>query len=462
MPKLAPPQRQLALHAGTVFVWEGAMQTARNENGQTLVLTALTMTAMFGFLALALDVGILFKTRRNVQIAADAAATNGALNFYYYSDVARAQAAGRAASKANHFEDGVDGVTVTINAPPLSGPNQSVGNKPNGFVEAIVSKPVSTLFMGTFGSNQLAVMARAVAGAPSYSHNCVWIMSSKARPAFDMRGSAGIDGSGCSIYVNSVDSSAMKTQGNPSFNGTAIDVVGGLSGHGTSPTPVTTGVTAQSPAIPMDLEAPACGTTTGITSVTTSNQATIQALASQYSVICFSGNATLGDGVSLPGSTAGISYVFQKGVTIGSSKSGTVTLGSATQNADGTFSDTQGATIIVSGGTFSQQTGGGKSCGLQVYAPIEGAYNGLALMIPQSNTDASTLTVQWGDTGAIFDGIIYAPKMSVTIQDNGNAIAASGVIADTMTVTASKQFTLLSYSQYNPTSTPLKQISLVE
>lgn len=113
----------------------------RDENGQTLVLTALTMIAMFGFLALALDVGILFKERRAMQIAADAAATAGALIFYYYGDVAKAQAAGKAASKANKFENGVNGVTVSVNAPPLSGPNQSAGNKPNGFVEAIIGKP---------------------------------------------------------------------------------------------------------------------------------------------------------------------------------------------------------------------------------------------------------------------------------------------------------------------------------
>ena len=53
------------------------MKIFRNEDGQTLVLTALCMTAMLGFMALAIDVGILFRSKRNMQIAADSAAVKG-------------------------------------------------------------------------------------------------------------------------------------------------------------------------------------------------------------------------------------------------------------------------------------------------------------------------------------------------------------------------------------------------
>ena len=59
------------------------MKFLRDESGQMLVLTALSMTALLGFLALSTDVGMLFHTRRNLQIAADAAATAGALNISY-------------------------------------------------------------------------------------------------------------------------------------------------------------------------------------------------------------------------------------------------------------------------------------------------------------------------------------------------------------------------------------------
>ncbi len=59
------------------------MKIFRNEDGQTLVLTALCMTAMLGFMALAIDVGLLFRAKRNMQITADAVAVAAALDFYY-------------------------------------------------------------------------------------------------------------------------------------------------------------------------------------------------------------------------------------------------------------------------------------------------------------------------------------------------------------------------------------------
>ena len=55
------------------------MKIFRNEDGQTLVLTALCMTAMLGFMALAIDVGLLFRAKRNMQITADAVAVAAAL-----------------------------------------------------------------------------------------------------------------------------------------------------------------------------------------------------------------------------------------------------------------------------------------------------------------------------------------------------------------------------------------------
>ena len=46
-------------------------------------MTALSMTVLVGFLALAIDVGMLFRAKRNMQIAADAAAIAGALDYKY-------------------------------------------------------------------------------------------------------------------------------------------------------------------------------------------------------------------------------------------------------------------------------------------------------------------------------------------------------------------------------------------
>lgn len=97
----------------------------KDESGQSLVLIALCMTVLIGFLGLAIDVGILYRTKQNAQIAADAAAVAGAQDLLYGGTNATAKAAGKAASSLNGYTDGSGGVTVTINTPPASGPNAS-------------------------------------------------------------------------------------------------------------------------------------------------------------------------------------------------------------------------------------------------------------------------------------------------------------------------------------------------
>lgn len=439
------------------------MQTLRSEKGQTLVITALFMSAMLGFLALALDIGILFRARRNMQIAADAAATAGAMNYYFYKDADKAIAAAKGSAKLNHFEDGVDSNSVVVNVPPLAGPNQS-----KGFVEVVVSKPIPVIFMGVFSRSSMAVAARAVAGAPGWSENCVFVMNPHGADTFDLQGNATVDAPHCGVYVNSDNGNAMHTTGSSTtYTGPAVDVVGGYSYSGHGLTNVDTGASAQSPPIPTSLAAPktpdACGYTSTATSVTTSTQAAIQSGAAINGVVCFTKAVLLDNGVSLPGSASGVDYVFENGVTIGSAKTDMVTFGSATRNADGTFSDTKGATIILTGGTLTQKTGGNQAAGLTVYAPADATnpYNGIALMIPTSNTSNSTLTVQWGNTNAVFDGIIFAPGETVYLQDHGGGVTAAGVICDKMFVKSST-FSIPSYSAANPFTTPFKQITLVE
>ena len=141
------------------------MRIRNDESGQAIVLVALTMTVLIGFLALATDVGVLFRARRNLQIAADAAATAAALDYLYNGSISSAQAAGQAAATANGATNGVGGVSVTVNGPPQNGPNQSLG-----YFEAIITQPNGTSFMGLIShQNTVTVGSRAVAGTPTAS-----------------------------------------------------------------------------------------------------------------------------------------------------------------------------------------------------------------------------------------------------------------------------------------------------
>src|SRR3954452_22519230 len=88
---------ELQYGAFAMRVMPGWKTRLRDESGSVLVIAALSMTALLGFVALATDVGLLFRTRRNVQIAADAAAIAGALDFLYNGSSSSAIGAGETA-----------------------------------------------------------------------------------------------------------------------------------------------------------------------------------------------------------------------------------------------------------------------------------------------------------------------------------------------------------------------------
>src|SRR5712675_1181936 len=99
------------------------MKPFRDEEGQTLVFTALAMVILLGFMALALDASVLFRARRKMQIAADASATAAALDFYYSGSATSAKAMAQTAATANGVTNGdANGDIVTVNCSPTSGP----------------------------------------------------------------------------------------------------------------------------------------------------------------------------------------------------------------------------------------------------------------------------------------------------------------------------------------------------
>lgn len=428
------------------------MRIRKDESGQVLVMTVLSMVVLLGFMALALDVSLLFRAKRNLQIAADAAATAGALDYYYNSDITNAKAVAKTAATNNGYTDGVDGASVHINIPAQYGGYAGV----SGTVEAVISKPSPTVFMRIFNRTSMNVAVRGVAGTPLISDSCVWIMNPTASDSLHLQGNSTINAPNCGIYVNSNSGSAVKVTGNSnSYNGPDLGVVGGYTGHNTAPTGITTGVGATSPPITDAFTGPVPpGGCTTTDSTTTSFGGTYTS-QSAGSVVCFTKAVTLTNGASLPGTAGdGVVYVFQNGLTIG--VGATVNIGSATYDpVTKTFLNTLGATIDLYGGTLNQLS----NSILNVYAPTSGTYNGIAILQPTNNT--GQLQVQFGSNDEYIDGMIVAPAAQVYLQDNGGGVTASGLIADTMFVKSST-LNITNYSGANPTTTPFRQIKLIE
>ncbi len=94
------------------------IHVVRSERGATLVLVAVAMAALLGFLALAIDLGMMYVAHSDAQRAADAAALAGASAFVDYSSSAAVGPARQRAleyAERNTFQNGpIDSTNVAI------------------------------------------------------------------------------------------------------------------------------------------------------------------------------------------------------------------------------------------------------------------------------------------------------------------------------------------------------------
>jgi hypothetical protein len=156
--------------------WTAAAGRAgrRGNRGQILPLAALLLTCMLGAAALAVDVGYLRFQQRIEQNAADSAAIAGAMELNYAGSSFRLAA--QADSALNGFTTGANGVTVTVNNPPLTGPSTSNAQA----VEVIVSASRATFFENVFHMSLATVRSRAVAVGGSGAINCFYVLGTSA------------------------------------------------------------------------------------------------------------------------------------------------------------------------------------------------------------------------------------------------------------------------------------------
>lgn len=363
------------------------MQNRDNERGQVLVITVLSMTLLLAFLAFAIDVGLLFRAKRNAQIAADAAAVAAALDYEYNSSVTSAKSAGQAAATANGFTNGSNGVSVVINPPPLSGPESGV----TGYAEAIVTQSNSTLFMGFYGPKSVTVGARAVAGTSGPGPACIYTLGSSG---ITESGSGAISVPSCNID----DNGSITTSGTGNIVANKINIKGSYTHSGTgtaSPSPTKfSGATDPLASLTQP-------TTPGTCTTLVNNFSSIQA-GNCYNLIS-SGTTT----ITLTGSNT--PYIFT-GITA----SGSLII-------KGT-----GVTIYMPSGGI---TGSG-NIGLQITAPTSGPYNGIALWLSRTNSSGVTLS---GSSTTGFQGIIYAPDSPLTFSGGTSLNMTTDLIVSNIT-----------------------------
>ena len=458
----------------------------RDERGQVLVMTAFCMACLLGALGLAVDVGVLFNARRQMQTAADAAAMAAAFEAYY-NGTASTSINQRAydAAKANGVDHTVANNTVLVTVSPTLQPGSVACTS---CVEVQLSKPNPTIFMQTMSSwffnnnsfSSVNVSAMAVAGWPGTSNNCIYLTGSSLSSELTMHGGSSINAPGCGVYVNSNKSDAVDYNGNATLTSPYLSIVGNDTGaSGLGATVTSPNAPVQAPPLPLNIPAkPSTGctstiTATEITTSTTSGSKISQSAASGSSsnnVVCFTNNVSIDSGVTLSGVAGnGVLYVFQNGVSL----SGSVSFGTGTASPAGciytctSFSSEQSAVLDLAGGSLSQG-----NAALSVFAPTSGTYNSIGLMIPSTNSTwsgscpASPVTpcmlIQRGSSNSTFDGVVYAPNAYIELQDAGGGAEATGVISKGLYTKGSATLNIPNYTTAHPTTSPFDLITLVQ
>lgn len=397
------------------------------EAGQAIVVVALALVVILAILGLAVDMGYLRYTKRQLQTAADAAAMAGAAELPF-GDVT---SAAKTDSASNGFTDGTNGATVTVNNPPLSG--QHVGD--SLYVETVVAKSTSTFFAKAFGVTTVSLQARAVAHLGS-GNNCIFALDPDASGALSVDASASIS-SQCGIVVESSSGSALSCGSLASVSAPSIGVVGGVQDSlcGINPNPVT-GIRVPNPSDPLAyLPTPSVG------SCTFGSQQTYTSKNSPASE-----PSTLNPGVYCGGINIqpGAYVVFNPGVYIlvstGGVGNGNGNGGVGNGNGNGNKKITGGLTIDIgsnvstntstspygvmfynygpAGGINFNFTSFQSGNQVSLSAPTTGTYQGLLFFQDPGNTNAAQI-IGSSSYNTSLQGSYYFPTASVVFAFDG-------------------------------------------
>ncbi|MFP5204613.1 MAG: pilus assembly protein TadG-related protein [Acidobacteriota bacterium] len=417
----------------------GGDSLLRGEGGQVLPLTALSLGVLMAFLALALDVAQFLYTKRQLQIAADAAALAGAIEIDYCNGAAGCtlmKNAVQAAVQENGWTGfslvtqcgslGSSGLTVQMNNGPCAlgagDPNQGNAN----FVEVVASEPRASYFAGVFGFPAVRITSRAEASLDS-SPYCAYILNPSASDALLLNGNATLTAT-CGVMVDSNSTQAAVFNGSTTVSTSAIDVVGKVLNNGNNsinPAPAT-GVAALTNPL-ANLPMPTVGSCT----------------QSNY--------------ISNGGSSVTLTPGTYCGTTIFNGGNYTVTFNPGTYVFTGGMIANGGVTLQGTGVTFYFSSGSltmNGSSHVALSAPTTGTYAGMLYL--QNSTDSSTVILN-GDTTSAWQGAFYAPDAQLTLNGGNKNAAYTLFVVNTLTENGNDDFAIGSdYSSLPHGKSPLQ------
>lgn len=390
------------------------------QSGSVVVLVAVLLPLLIGFLALVVDVGYLLLTRNKMQIAADAAALVAAGSLAHGQDINAAQALALTATAANGFTNGVNTTLITVAIPP--GGIESFANDPT-YVRVTVLQATKTFLASIFGIGNALTSASAVSGPAGVGNPCLLTLGASGSGALSVVGNSSVNASNCGIFVNSNSSDAIRLTGNVTVTAGSISVVGGISKNGNvTISPVKTGASVSVNPF-LNFPVPTFTSCT-FTNYSRSGNGDIALTPGTY---CGGINITGNHAVSL---ASGMYVLYGGGFNVSGN----------TSPISGT-----GVTIYNSGSGIS---GPNAFSGLSLTgnvvmnlsAPIAGSYAGMLFMQDPLNTQTASIV---GNSGSIFAGNLYFPQSQLNLTGNsGTSIPMGSVVAQKVSLTGNSNLSM--------------------
>ena len=391
------------------------------RRGAVAPLVAVSLVAMIGVVALALDGGLLLDNHRRVWAGADASALAAADDLFRNyrtnngldpSGTARASALSTAAANG-YSNDGVNSV-VTVNIPPKSG--KFVGRA--GYAEVIIQFNQKRGFSSFFSSGDLPVSSRAVAAG--HTNNIgILILDPHLQGALEIRGNVNLLNDG-QLYSNSDnttpnDAASQGATGSvfvgPGVSMTAggINVFNSLVNEGTVGYTNGGGLSTYSTPVPDPLATLPEPTTAGLPnrgSVTITSNTTLQP-GVYKNITISSGNVTMAPGLYYI--DQGGSFSLNSGSLQGT---GVMIVNNSQQDSVFGWNNPANGTINLTPPTDT-------SGGVWPAGTTSATYNGVSMWVPRSWNQEVHFQ---NDRNTTMSGTWYAQHAEYDIRANGPSV----------------------------------------
>jgi len=325
-------------------------------------------------------------------------------------------------AQQNGFTNGANGGKISVKvAADLSSHTASPvsGVSPAYWMRVTVSQQLPQTFSAVMGKTLATAAAESTSGVfQSSGGGCIYVLGASGSD-LNMSGTPSVS-SGCGIYIDSNTSpGAVTLSGSPSIttsNGAKTNIVGSILQSGSptiSPAAVTGAAVAPDPFLGI------LGAPSGVFSVTPPSTGSCQPTVN----LSGSGSYTINPGtycqaINMSGSVSLTlnpgNYVLEGGINMSGPTS---------------ISGTGVLLYVTSGGVAMSGTGG-----IVLSGPTSGAYQGIVIWQPYSNSSADNLS---GGTAQQINGVVYLPKATLNYSGGSGTGTNTTLVCNTVNFSGS-------------------------